>query len=569
VWKDVSWGEYSRRIDDFTRGLLSLGVKRGDKVGLIGSNTPEWFVSDMAIMTMGATTVPVYATNSAEQIAYILNHSESKIFIIEDISYYQRIEKILDKIPSLKYIIVLTGPVDAASGMLISLEKFLEKGRAVGDEQLKKVHEAVAPDDVAAFIYTSGTTGPPKAVMLTHRNSAVAAENVGRTIKMKAKETRCPTYLPLSHVAERTVNLYGNLYTGHVVCFIGGYAQFIENLPAVRPTLCGGVPRVWEKLYEGIMKYRSTLPENKRKMVDWALKTGDQCNQAKYNKRPISPLLSIKYSLARALVINKLLASLGLDKVEIVFTGGAPTSKEILDFYTSVGLWLQDVYGQTEGHGTTSWAMKDDVRFGSAGKPYPLTKVVLADDGEILVKGDHVSPGYYKDPELTKETFKDGWLYSGDLGRFDEDGFLWVTGRKKDIIITSGGKNITPSKIESMLLQLPFTEYAIVVGDGKKYLAALLLINEETIKSFAEKNGLGSKSFKEIVNSPELHKAIESHIEMMNAKLSRVEQIKKFKILDVKFSQDGGELTPTMKMKRFFIQKKYAREIDDLYKSDD
>jgi long-chain acyl-CoA synthetase len=346
---------------------------------------------------------------------------------------------------------------------------------------------------------------------------------------------------------------------------MGSYDKFAQYLVEIRPILWAGVPRVWEKLYEGVMSYRSTLPEKRRRIVDWALKTGDEYNQRKYKKQKISPLLSIKYSLARSLVIKKLLRALGLDRVQIVVTGGAPTHVETLDFYTSIGVWLQDVYGQTEGHGTTSFALKGDVRFGSAGKVYPLTKVEIAADGEILVKGDHVSPGYYKDPELTRETFKDGWLYSGDLGHFDDDGFLWVTGRKKDIIITSGGKNITPSKIEAMLLGSPLIEYAVVVGDGRKYLTSLLTLNEEAIKKFAAEKGLQAKSIDEVSAGAEVKNEIEKHMEAINMQLSRVEQIKKFKILNQTLTQESGELTPTLKVKRFFIHKKYAKEIDEMY----
>jgi len=346
---------------------------------------------------------------------------------------------------------------------------------------------------------------------------------------------------------------------------MGGYDKFAQYLAEIRPTMWAGVPRVWEKLYEGVMAYRATLPEKRRKLVDWALKTGDAYNQRKYKKQGISPLLSVKYSLARALVIKKLLRALGLDRVKIVVTGGAPTHVETLDFFTSIGMWLQDVYGQTEGHGTTSFALKDDVRFGSAGKVYPLTKVMIADDGEILVKGDHVSPGYFKDPELTRETFRDGWLHSGDLGRFDEDGFLWVTGRKKDIIITSGGKNITPSKIEALLLTSALVEHAVVVGDGRKYLTSLLTLSEEAVNKFAAEKGLQNKTFLEVISGPEVKIELEKHLETINAQLSRVEQIKKFKILDHTLSQESGELTPTLKVRRFFIHQKYAREIDEMY----
>jgi long-chain acyl-CoA synthetase len=565
-WKTITWQHYSDRVDEFARSLMALGVKPRDKVALIGSNTPEWFYADMGIMTMGAATVPVYGTNSGDQIIYILNHSESKVFVMDDIAYFQRIQDRLSEIPALKNIVLLKGPLPETKGPILLLNQFLVLKERTPMEDLQKMRKQIKPEDVDTLLYTSGTTGQPKAVMLTNLNSTTAGKNVDLTMNLKNVQITSPCYLPLSHVAERTVNLFYALYSGHITYFLGGYDKFKESLAEIRPTMWMGVPRVWEKLYEGVMGYRASLPDNKKKMIDWALSVGSDYNQRKYKKESISVILAAKYLVARSLVIKKLLRALGLDRAIVFVTGGAPTHVETLNFYISIGIWLQDVYGQTEGHGTTSFALRGDVRFGSAGKPYPLTKVELAPDGEILVKGDHVSPGYYKDPELTKETFKDGWLYSGDLGRFDEDGFLWVTGRKKDIIITSGGKNITPSKIESMLLGLPMIENAVVVGDARKYLTSLLILSEESVKKFAAEKGLTGSTYAEIVQNDEVKNEISRHIDLMNEKLSRVEQIKGFKILSQPFSQEGGELTPTMKVKRFVIQNKYATEIEDMYR---
>ena len=565
-WKTVTWQHYSDRVDEFARSLMALGVKPRDKVALIGTNTPEWFYADMGIMTMGASTVPVYGTNSGDQIIYILKHSESKVFIMEDISYFERIAGRLDEIPALEYVVVIRGAFPGSKGLILSFDEFAALKEKTPLEDLQKIREQIKPEDVDTLLYTSGTTGQPKAVILTNLNSVTAGKNVDLTMNLKNVKISSPCYLPLSHVAERTVNLFYALYSGQITYFMGGYDKFKESLSEVRPTMWMGVPRVWEKLYEGVMGYRASLPDNKRKMIDWALSVGSDYNQRKYKKENISVILAAKYLVARSLVIKKLLRALGLDRAIVFVTGGAPTHLETLNFYISIGVWLQDVYGQTEGHGTTSFALRGDVRFGSAGKPYPLTKVELAPDGEILVKGDHVSPGYYKDLELTAETFKDGWLYSGDLGRFDGDGFLWVTGRKKDIIITSGGKNITPAKIEAMLLGLPLIENAVVVGDARKYLTCLLVLSEESVKKFATEKGLKGSTYAEIVRTDEVKNEINRYIDSMNEKLSRVEQIKAFKILSRPFSQEGDELTPTMKVKRFVIQKKYAKEIEDMYR---
>jgi len=564
-WKSISWEAYAERVDGFAGALMALGVKRGDKVGLIGANTPEWFIADMAIMTMGAVTVPIYATSSGEQICYALDHSESKIFIVEEMSYFQRIEKLLHDVPKLERVIVIRGTVPENESLLIHLNSFYSLGGKVTAQELSAMRSAVTPDTVAFYIYTSGTTGPPKAVILTHKNSVTAGKNVFLTMPMKTKEPNSCTYLSLAHIAERTINLFSTLFDGRTVYFMGGYQQFAEDLREIRPAIWLGVPRVWEKLHEGVMSYRDALSETKQKIIDWALRAGAEYNWRKYEGERIAFALKAKYAAARLLVIKKLLASLGLDRVEINVTGAAPTSKEILDFFVSIGIWLQDVYGQTEGHGTTSFATRDAIRFGSAGKPYPLVEVRIANDGEILVKGDNVSPGYYKNPELTQETFKDGWLYSGDIGRIDEDGFLWITGRKKDIIITSGGKNITPSKIEASLMSLPLIEHAVVVGDGKKYLTALLTLSEEGGRKFAANEGIAVKNCADLFSLEAVQAAIERHVGKVNEKFSRVEQIKQYKTLPEAFSIEGGELTSILKIKRHYVQEKYAKEIEEMY----
>ncbi len=565
TWIPISWASYADRVDRFARALVAAGVGKGDRVALIGSNTPEWFVADMAIMTMGAVSVPVYATNSGEQIGYILNHSESRIFVVEEASYFQRIENLLDTLPQLERVVVMRGCVPEARGIATGADRFEEQGKSVSPEALQACRDAVTPDTASTFIYTSGTTGPPKAVILTHKNSVTAAWNVVLTTATRRRPGISCSYLSLAHVAERCINLLSTLLDGRTVYFMGGYERFAEYLAEIRPTFWAGVPRVWEKLYEGVMRNRDALPEGKRKLIDWALRTGGTYNWRKYEGRRISPSLRAGYKIARMLVITKLLRALGLDRAEIVVTGGAPTSQEVLDFFMSLGIWLQDVYGQTEGHGTTSFATKDAIRFGSAGKPYPLVEVQIADDGEILVRGDNVSPGYYKDPALTEETFRDGWLHSGDLGALDEDGFLWITGRKKDIIITSGGKNITPSKIEAALMGHPLIEHAVVVGDGRKFLGALLTLNKEEAEKICEGRGKAAEGPEDLIADPAIRDEIDRHVAAVNTGLARVEQVKKYTILPKAFSIEGGELTHILKIKRNVVRERYANEIEAMY----
>lgn len=567
MWQCLSWTDYGKRIDRFAKALLALGVDTGDKVALIGSNTPEWYCMDMAIMSLGAVTVPVYATSSSEQIKYIVNHSEAKVFVAENMEFVEKIADQLDLLPTLKQLIVLFGQAATGINNLQNLNEFEEAADPITDDALANHRNQITPDLPATLIYTSGTTGPPKAVILTHGNACASGENVALAIYDNPghpQQSYC-TYLPLSHVAERCVNLFTSMFDGHCVYFMRGYQNFAEDLKEIRPTTWMGVPRVWEKLYEGVMDFRADQPAFKQKILDWALKTGSAHNWLIYINETIPLRLKLTYSLAKKLVINKLLFAMGLDRVGLTVTGGAPTSKAILDFYVSIGMWLLDVYGQTEGHGTTSVARPNAIRFGSAGLPFPKTKVRIAEDGEILVKGDHVSPGYYKDPELTAATFKDGWLYSGDLGYIDGDGFLWVTGRKKDIIITSGGKNITPSKIESALMGHPLVEHAVVVGDGRKYLTALLTISFEEAGRRIPNNGKYKQTINNLDQEPLIHQTIATHVEAVNSSLSRVEQIKKFKILPNSFSIESGELTHVQKIKRNIVERKYIHEVEQMY----
>lgn len=564
-WSPIKWAGYGDMVDSYAKALLSFNISKGDKVALIGRNSPSWFFADMAIMTLGAVSVPVYWTSSGEQIKYILKHSDSRIFIIQNMEYFNRIEPFLGSIPGLETIVLVTPDENTLPGKVIDLAFFLSNGRKISDPSLSRARLGVIPDDTATFIYTSGTTGPPKAVMLSHKNCVTAGKNVFLTTKTDTKRSIACSYLPLSHVADRSMSLFAPLFSGIEIYFMRGYEFFAEDLKEIRPTLWVGVPRVWEKLFEGVMRHKDGLNDRKKKLINWALETGRRYNTLAYEKKNIVPLVRLKHFIARKIVIEKLLKSMGLDRVELTVTGGAPTSGEILDFFISIGIWLQDVYGQTEGHGTTSFARKDDIRFGSAGKPYPLVTLSIAEDDEILIKGDNVSSGYYKEPELTREAFKDGWLRTGDLGRIDEKGFLWITGRKKDIIITSGGKNITPAKIESLLMGDTLIEHAVVVGEGKKYLTALLTINEDMVQDLAAIEGMGHMTYPELVESDVVAQRLRKHIELINRELSRVEQIKKYRILPKPLSVENGELTNLSKIKRYVVIQNNSEAIEQMY----
>lgn len=558
-WNKVSWKEYSDRIDAIGRALLNLGLKQGDKVAIIGRNTLDWFISDMGVMTAGLVSVPIYETSSSDQIRYILQHSNTKVIFAENSSYLERILPIVEETPSLETIVVQTNEVEESS-LIKSKSSFLTNNDQIDKELLNSARALIAPDSVATFIYTSGTTGQPKAVMLTHANTVTAAKNVYLYLEPEWKDSERLSccYLPLSHVAERVVSLFTPLLDGRKVYIVSDMARIMDIAKQVHPTFWIAVPRVWEKIFESVRDHTKRLPKFKRKIFHWAISTGSRFNKFLQDGSAIPQGLKLQHNLAKHLVINPLLVSLGLDRVVISITGGAPSRPEINGFFSSIGLWLLEVYGQTENYGTTSLATNSQYKPDSCGRPFPLVELRIAEDGEILVRGNNVSPGYFKEPELTDQTFKDGWLYSGDLGQLDKEGHLRITGRKKDIIITSGGKNITPTKIENYLCESELVEYAIVVGDGKKYLTAIININKEKAES------LFSNFSKQ--NTHKIKELIDEHINQVNNKLSRVEQIKKYRIIFDEFTSDNGLLTNTMKLKRHSVLKHYENEIIDMYK---
>lgn len=568
-WKAVTWKEYSERVKRFGKALIASGLKTGDMAALIGANYPEWFIADMGTMTAGCVSVPVYATNSADQIIYILNHSEAKVFVMDDMQYFKRIESQLAEAKTLKRIVLTKGQAPQDNDLIVDLDSFLRTGDKIDDGELKKMRDQVTPDTLGSMVYTSGTTGPPKAVMLTHQNSVAAGKNIyliGKAGGIEEYQENSFSYLPLSHVAERTVNLYTTLLGGMPIYFMESYDKFQEYILEVRPGAWAGVPRVWEKIHEGVMAYRQEKSPAVQKIIAWALAVGHDYNMRGYEKKPFPVALKMKYAVAHSLVIKKILASIGMDRAKIAITGGGKTSEEITRFFHSLGVFFGEVYGQTEGHGTTSMASLDELKLGTQGKPFPLVEVKIAEDGEILVKGPNVSPGYYKDPELTAQTFKDGWLYSGDLGELDEDGYLKITGRKKDIIITSGGKNITPAKTEAELCALPLIEHAMVVGDGKKYLTALLTLVAEEAEKLAKKEGVQINDRNDYLEVDSIVNAVDEHVQAVNNNLSRVEQIKKYRILPVSFTVEGGELSNIMKLKRHVVTERYGKKIENLYK---
>jgi len=569
-WKKTTWKEYGERIEQLSKALVGYGIKAGDKISIVGPGSPKWFVADMSVMTIGATIAPIYITSSAEQIAYIVNHSGAKILFVEDISYFQRIEQILKEMPSLEKVILLNGGSPADNDLLTDLVSFQNIWEGVSDEELKKIRDAVTEDMVATFIYTSGTTGNPKAVMLTQKNYYATAQSVAKwqefmTEDKSIEQIKHTCFLTLAHVFERNMALTTPLLTGACIYF-GDLGNALEELKEIQPNIVVALPRTWEKMYEGVIAYRGQMPEENQKIFDWAIHIGHQYNTCLYEKKSISSELQENYEKAQEHVFSKVMAALGcFYEAKHIMTGGAVSSKEIIDFFFSLGIWICQVYGQTESLGMGSAETSDHLRFGSVGKAFPYSEIKTADDGEIMLKSDMVSAGYYREPELNQETFKDGWLYTGDLGEMDSDGYLFITGRKKDIIITSGAKNITPAKIEASLMNSPLVDHAVVVGEGKKYLTALLTLSMEGGSAYADAKGKSVQTYEDLLKLNGINDEIDKHVKQVNEKFSRVEQIKKFSILPKPLTEESGELTSLQKLKRFKVIMNNPQLIERMY----
>jgi long-chain acyl-CoA synthetase len=440
--------------------------------------------------------------------------------------------------------------------------EFLAKGDDVADERVLERMHALQPQGLATLIYTSGTTGPPKGVMLSHENIAWTAECAAKMTGITSSD-RALSYLPLSHIAEQMFSIHGHITSGLSLYFAESLEKLPENLKEVRPTLVFGVPRIWEKFHAGLSTKLSEAKGAKAKLAKWARAVGRDVSDFKANGKDLPFVLSLKYAVANKLIFSKVKAAIGLDAGRMHVSGAAPVAKEVLEFMASLDIVINEVYGQSEDTGPTTFNTRGKVRFGTVGQTLPGVEVKIADDGEICVRGKNVFLGYYKEPEATAETLIDGWLHSGDLGAFDKDGFLTITGRKKEIIITAGGKNIAPKNIEAALKNHPLVGEAVVIGDRRKFLSALVTLEPEAAARFAAEHNI--QDVANLHHSALVRTEIQKCLDEVNREFARVEQVKKFTVLPRAFSMDTGELTPTLKVKRKVVNDVWSKEIEAMY----
>jgi long-chain acyl-CoA synthetase len=542
LWRDITWNEYAEKVRHVALGLMSMGFQKGERAALIGENSPEWVFTDLGIVCAGGVPVGIYTTNAAPQCEYIVSHSESRFYFAENEEQLDKALFFRERTPHLKKIIVwdMEGLHDFQDPMVISMERLLEMGRGLQAKEpsffMQRV-ESVDSDDLAMLIYTSGTTGPPKGAMLTHGNLIYMSEAIAQVYPIHGQDDFL-SFLPLCHIFEQLFTVFGNAYA---------------------------VPRIWEKYYSAVMIRMSDATWFKRLVFKAALAVGLRHARLKLSDETISFPLRLANALGYFMVLRKLKERLGFDRVKIAISGAAPISPDVLVFFHAIGVNLMEGYGQTEGTGVTSVCRLNRVKLGTVGSPLPGCEVRIADDGEILVKSPGVFKGYFNSPQATAETLRDGWLHSGDVGELDDEGFLKITDRKKDLIITAGGKNIAPQFIENQLKFSPYINDAVVIGDRRRYLTALIVLDEENVVKYAQDEKIPFTTYESLTRNAEIIKLIDQEVEKVNREFSRVEQIKKFTILPKKLYEEDGEVTPTMKVKRKFINEAFGDLIEGMY----
>ena len=567
-WQTVTWSSYGRDARRAGRALIKLGVESGKGVSLVGQNGPEWLIADVGAILAGAMPAGIYTTNSAAQVRYVTDHCEAKVSFADTAEQVAKFVAEKERMPRLEAVVQMTGavassPADAGAGKLrvLGWDEFLALGDGVPESELEARMKAQKPDDVCTLIYTSGTTGEPKAVMITHTNIVWTAGSLLETLKLGPEDVTL-SYLPLSHVAEQMLTIHGPMAMGSLLYFAESIEKLGENLAEVRPTLFMGVPRVWEKIQGKMMAAGAKAPPFRKKLVAWARKTGLAGGFAEQRGEK-KPLL---FPVAKKIVFDKVRQRLGLDRARLCVTSAAPIARDTLEFFLALGIPVLEVYGMSECTGPATYSPPDRYRTGKCGVCLPGAELKLAEDGEICMRGPHVFKGYLKDPEATKNALDaDGWLHSGDIGTIDNEGFLQITDRKKDLLITAGGENIAPQVLEGHLKGIPVVAQAVVIGDRRKYLAALVTLDPERVKTEAELAGSAARSVDDAAKCDVFRKHLEKQIETVNDKLARVQTIKRFAIIAKEFTIDGGELTPTMKVKRKVVNEKYKVEIESMY----
>ena len=568
IWRATSWRDYGETAKLTGLGLVSLGLQHGEVVAILAETKPTWLYADMGVMCAGGVSNGIYPTDAAKQVEYILNDSRSRFLFVENDEQLDKYLEVRDRCPHIRKVIVfdVEGLSTFSDPHVLSFDALLALGRdydTAHPSQWTKLIGSSKADELALLVYTSGTTGPPKGAMLSHRNVLFQISNADTFIPLEHGGEQL-AFLPLCHVAERTFTVFLPLRSGAVANFAESIDTVPDNVREVAPTLFFAVPRIWERFYSGIAIRMKEATWIGRLAYAWALRVGLRIAERRLEGRKPSAVLALMFGVADFLVLDNIKRAIGMHRARFAGTGAAPIAPDLIKWYRALGIDMREIYGQTENCGLAT-GMPDRIKLGTVGVVAPGTELKISPEGEILLRGPHVFMGYYNQPEKTAETLRDGWLHTGDVGFVDNEGYLKITDRMKDIIITAGGKNITPSELENQLKFSPYVSDAVVIGDKRKYLTCVLMIDYDNVAKYAQDVNVPFTDFASLCRAREVQDLIRSEIDKVNQGFAQVETIKKFRLIEHQLTAEDDELTPTMKLKRKFVNEKYKGLIDSMY----
>ena len=570
VWQEMGWRELGERARHIAMGLASLGFVPGAVAAILANTRWEWSAADYGILLAGGVSCGIYPTDAASQVAYLFNDSGSSFVFVEDDEQLDKVLDVRSQLPGLKKIIVIDteGLADLHDAQVMSMEALMAQGAAfdaANPGAFERGATSRRPADLAILVYTSGTTGRPKGAMISHHNLCFVIETFGLALPQDESDDKM-AFLPLCHVVERVAGQLMSMQTGSRLNYVENPETVWENVREISPTIFLGVPRVWEKLHSASTLAMKDSTRLAQRAYAWALSVGAAAANAQEAARPLGLAQRLQWQLARALVLGNVRRFVGVDRMRWAITGAAPISPDLIRWYRALGIPLVEGYGMTESTGGGSLNLPGAAKLGTVGRAQALNEMRISEQGEILIRGDNVFMGYLNAPDKTAEVIDaDGWLHTGDMGHIDADGFVKITDRMKDIIITAGGKNITPSEIENELKFSPYISDAVVIGDRRAYLTALVMIDHENVEKFAQDAQVPFSNFASLCRAQEVLALIDGEIRRVNGKFAQVEQVKKFRLIDVKLTAEDEELTPTMKLKRKLVNQKYAPLIDEMY----
>lgn len=573
IWKAWNWQEAGTAVREITMGLASLGLQPSQTCSVLANTVVEWLLADMAILSAGGVSNGIYPTDSAVQVQYLCEDSGTQIIFVEDDEQLDKVLEVWDQLPKLTHVVVFDfdGLENLQNPRVLSLAELRSKGKAFDQANPGLFEQRVIsrkPDDLAILVYTSGTTGKPKGAMHSHRGLCHAVRGNAEIFRQDETDERM-CFLPLCHIAERIGGSFGPIYTGAVMNFVENPETVPENVREIAPTVFTAVPRVWEKFYSGVMIALSESGKTQQAAYKWSIDAGYAVADSVIAGRPVSVTAKVKFVLAKWLSLNNVRKLIGIHKARVLITGAAPISPDLVRWYLALGVPMTEVWGMTETCGAASYTPLGQIKPGKIGIAAPFNEMKIAPDtNEIMVRGTNIFMGYLNLPEKTRETItEDGWLHTGDVGSVDDEGFFKITDRMKDIIITAGGKNVTPSEFENDLKFSPYITDAVIVGDKRPFLTVLVMIDQENVEKFAQDNDVPFSNYSSLTRAKPVQDLIWAEIEKVNKKFARVEQVKKFKLIETQLTAEDEELTPTMKLKRSFVQKKYASLIEEMYRS--